>query len=103
MWAGRGGHKPRPQQRECFLEVDDRFMRWSACPNFAGTSSEQDPQADSNRRARFDVADLIAHKCAVSGIKREVGGGLQQHPGIGLAPRVVATIVADTVHRTKGQ
>jgi hypothetical protein len=99
---GRRGGKSRPQQRKRIVEIGDRFVWHNACPDVAGTSSEQDPQTDPGRRASFDVAGLVAYERAASGIEREVGGGLQKHPGIGLAPRMIATIVADTVHRMIG-
>ena len=91
---GRRGGKSRPQQRKRIVEIGDRFVWHTACPDVAGTSSEQDPQTDPGRRASFDVAGLVAYERAASGIEREVGGGLQEHPGIGLAPRMIATIVA---------
>ena len=69
----------------------------------AETRCEQDPQAEPGRRAGFDVAHLIAHDHATSGIKLKVRYGLQDHSRLGLAPGMIATVLADAVQRVVGQ
>jgi hypothetical protein len=91
--------KARPQQGERFAEIGDHLMRGCSLLPLAGMRCEQDPQAEPGRRAGFDVAHLIAHDHATSGIELEVRHGLQDHSRFGLAPRMIATVLADALQR----
>src|SRR3954453_18920991 len=77
-------------------------MRGRSLLPLAGTRCDQDPQAEPGRRTGFDVAHLIAHDRAPSGIKLEVEYGLQDHSRIGLAPRMLAPVLADAVQGMVG-
>src|SRR5262249_38600273 len=57
--------------------------------------SEQNPQTDAGSGAGLDVAHLVAHDRGGREIKSEVGGRLQDHSRIGLAPRMIAAVCAD--------
>ena len=62
-------------------------MGWESLPPvLARPGCDKNPQTKPGRRAGFDVAHLVAHDRAPSGIKLEVEYGLQDHSRIGLAP-----------------
>jgi hypothetical protein len=74
-------------------------MGWeSPSPVLAWKGCDKNSQTKPCRRAGFDVAHLVAHDRAASGIKPEVEYGLQDHSRIGLAPRVITAMGADAVH-----
>ena len=82
--TGCGRRKVRPQQGERFAEIGAHLVRGRSLLPLAGTRCDPDPQAEPGRRAGFDVAHLIAHDYATSGIEPEVRHGLQDHSGFGL-------------------
>jgi hypothetical protein len=74
----------------------------TAAPVLARPGCDKNPQTKPGRRAGFDVAHLVAHDRAPSGIKLEVEYGLQDHSRIGLASRMLAPVLADAVQRVVG-
>ena len=78
-------------------------MGWESLPPvLARPGCDKNPQTKPCRRAGFDVAHLVAHDRAPSGIKLEVEYGLQDHSRIGLAPRMLAPVLADAVQGMVG-
>jgi hypothetical protein len=61
--------------------------------------SDENPQTNPRRRTGFDVAHFIAQNRAASEVEPQVRRGLQEHPRLGFAPRMIATVFADAVQR----
>ena len=63
---------------------------------------EENPQSKACRHTGFHIADLVTQDRTLRGIQTEVRDRLQDHAGFGLAPRMLAAVRADTVHRVIG-
>src|SRR2546430_11249237 len=60
---------------------------------------DKDAQANPGRRTGFHIDNFIIQNHATSGIKRKVRHSFQYHSGLGLAPQMIATILANAVQR----
>src|SRR5262245_34046838 len=60
-----------------------------------------DPNAQTNTGgcACYDVGCRVANDCRTQKVKVEIGGGLQDHARLGLAPRMIPSIRADSKFR----
>jgi hypothetical protein len=59
-------------------------------------------QSDTSGRGGFHVAERVANHRRTCEIEVEIGGGLQDHPGLRIAPWMIDPICADAEFRTIG-
>jgi hypothetical protein len=74
-------------------------MGWSSRAFLGTARCDENPETNPSRLAGLDVAYLVSQECGVSRIEVKIGHGLQDHTGAGLAPRVVAAILANAMER----
>ena len=74
-------------------------MRWRSCAFLGTARCDENPKTDPSRLAGLDVAYLVSQDRGLSRIEVKIGHGLQDHTGAGLAPRVIAAILANAMER----
>ena len=84
----------KSEEREHFTKIGGNFMGELA---FTIPRSEKNADPNAGRRASFHVADFIADKGAVGRIELKIRERLQEHSGVGFAPRVVAAVFANAI------
>src|SRR5262245_5583554 len=72
-------------------------MRWRACGFLGIARRDKNPQTDPSCRASLDVAHFVSQDRGLNRIEIKVGHGLQYHARVGLAPRMIATVLADAM------
>src|SRR5262245_11147063 len=72
-------------------------MRWRACGFLGIARRDKNPQTDPSCRASLDVAHFVSQDRGLNGIEIKVGHGLQYHARVGLAPRMIAAVLADAM------
>src|SRR5215831_21418287 len=88
--------KARSQQCERFAKIGDHFMGWCAL-YLSILRCDENPQTDPSGHAGLDVAHFVSQDGGLSRIEVKVGHGLQYHARVGLAPRMIATVLADAM------
>jgi hypothetical protein len=72
-------------------------MRWRSRA-FSGTARcDENPKTDPSRLAGLDVAYLVSQDRGLCRIEVKIGHGLQDHTRVGLAPRMIAAVLADAM------
>src|SRR5262249_58634437 len=67
---------------------------------FLGTARcDENPQTDPGRLAGLDVAYLVSQDRGLSRIEVKSGHSLQDHTRVGLAPGMIAAVLADAMER----
>src|SRR6478736_3548388 len=100
--TGRRRSKARSEEFERFAEVGYHFVPQHMVPSPISARVEENPQAKACRHTGFHIADLVTQDRTLCGIQTEVRDRLQDHARVGLAPRMLAAVRADTVHRVIG-
>src|SRR5215475_6099037 len=72
-------------------------MRWCAFTFLGIARCDQNSQTDPNCRTSLDVAHFVSQDRGLNRIKVKVGHGLQYHTRVGLAPRMIAAVLADAM------
>src|SRR6188472_2507909 len=94
--------KARSEEFERFAEVGYHFVPQHMVPSPIRARVEENPQAKACRHTGFHIADLVTQDRTLRGIQTKVRDRLQDHARLGLAPRMLAAVRADTVHRMIG-
>jgi hypothetical protein len=89
--------KATPQERERLAQVGRHFIVW--CCRFGIACANEDAQPNPGSRTGFHVADFIPQHHAAGQIEPEFRCGLQEHSRLGLAPEMIATVLADAMQR----
>src|SRR5262249_35199026 len=72
-------------------------MRWRALVFLGVVPCDQNSQTDPSCRASLDVAHFVSQDHGLNRIEIKVGHGLQYHARVGLAPRMIAAILANAM------
>jgi hypothetical protein len=72
-------------------------MRWRAFAFLGIVRCDQNSQTDPSCRASLDVAHFVSQDRGLNRIEVKVGHGLQYHTRVGLAPRMIAAVLADAM------
>ena len=72
-------------------------MGWRSRAFLATARCDENPQTDPSRLAGLDVAYLVSQDRGLSRIEVKIGHGLQDHTRVGLAPRMIAAVLADAM------
>src|SRR6516162_904444 len=70
-------------------------MRWRSRAFLGTARCDENPKTDPSRLAGLDVAYLVSQDRGLSRIEVKIGHGLQDHTRVGLAPRMIAAVLAD--------
>jgi hypothetical protein len=90
----------KSQERDHFTKVGGNFMgEFTFC---AIPRSEENAHSNAGCGTRFHVAHFVADKGALGRIELKIRDRLQKHSRLGLAPRVIAAILANAVERVIG-
>ena len=85
----------KSEQCEHFTKVGGSFM--GEFTFRAILCSEENAHRNARRRAGFHVADFVAYKGALRRIEAKIRERLQEHSRLGLAPRVIAAVLANAL------
>src|SRR5262245_1187691 len=85
------------QQCERLGEVRHYLLRWHAFAFLGFVPCDQNTQTDPTCRASLDVAHFVSQDRGLNRIEIKVGHGLQYHARVGLAPRMIAAVLADAM------
>ena len=98
----RGVAKPssaRGTRTERFAEVGYHFVPQHMVPSPISARVEENPQAKACRHTGFHIADLVTQDRTLCGIQSEIRDRQQDHARLGLAPRMIARVLADAMQR----
>src|SRR5499433_287746 len=72
-------------------------MRWRAFAFLGIVRCDQNSQTNPSCRASLDVAHFVSQDRGLNRIEVKIGHGLQYHTRVGLAPRMIAAVLADAM------
>src|SRR5262245_29746573 len=72
-------------------------MRWRAFAFLGIVRCDQNSQTDPSCRGSLDVAHFVSQDSGLNRFEVKVGHGLQYHTRVGLAPRMIAAVLADAM------
>jgi hypothetical protein len=90
----------KSEEREHFSKIGGSFMgelTFRAIPRY-----EENAHPNASCGASFHVARFVADNGAERGIEPKIRDRLQEHSRVGFAPRVIATVLPNAVHRVIG-
>src|SRR5258708_2301551 len=99
-WHGLFERDPRNMESEHSErreEISNDFMGWHGLGVAIVRCTDQNSQSYSGSCRRFDVVHSVPYHHRVSEIEVQICCRLQDHSWIGLAPWVIATVLADPV------
>jgi hypothetical protein len=97
MLVGSIRRKAGSKQYERFAEVRRYFMRWRAFAFLGIVRCDPNSQTNPSCRASLDVAHFVSQDRGLNRIEVKIGHGLQYHTRVGLAPRMIAAVLADAM------